>query len=309
MNKDSRIFVAGHGGLVGSALCRVLRAHGFTRLITVSHKEVDLTNPVGVKWLFSSYLPEYVIIAAAKVGGIIANSTYPVDFMVDNMRIEMNLMENARDYGVKKLLFLSSSCAYPKFAEVPIKEEALLTGSLEPSNEPYALAKISGIKLCDAYRAQNGCDFLSGMPTNLYGIGDHYHLSNSHVIPGMIRRVHEAKVKGEPAVTLWGTGTVYREFLFADDLAEACIVLMQTCSDHHFFNIGYGLCMTVAELADRVVDAVGYTGKIIWDTSKPDGTPKRLLDSSRIFSLGWRPKVGLSEGLKLAYKDFLCQQR
>jgi GDP-L-fucose synthase len=307
MKHDSRIFVAGHRGLVGSALCRVLRSHGFENLVTASHKEVDLTDPVATKWFFSSYRPEYVILSAAKVGGIVGNLTYPVEFMTQNLRIEMNVLENAKEYGVKKLLFLGSACAYPKYAENPIRESALLTGALEHSNECYALAKISGIKLCEAYRSEYGCDFSSAMPTNLYGIGDNYHPEDSHVIPGMIRRIHEAKTSGKTA-ELWGTGHPCREFLFADDLAEACLALMQNPVDLGLVNIGYGTAIAIGTLGGLVAEAVEYFGEIRWDASKPDGTPERRMDSTKIFSTGWRPKVGLREGLAIAYKDFLCRE-
>ena len=307
MKHDSRIFVAGHRGLVGSALCRVLRSHGFENLVTASHKEVDLTDPVATKWFFSSYRPEYVILSAAKVGGIVGNLTYPVEFMTQNLRIEMNVLENAKEYGVKKLLFLGSACAYPKYAENPIRESSLLTGVLEHSNECYALAKISGIKLCEAYRSEYGCDFISAMPTNLYGIGDNYDPDNSHVIPGMIHRIHEAKTERETA-ELWGTGNPCREFLFADDLAEACLALMHTTTNLGLVNIGYGSSIGLRLLASLVAKAVEYCGDIRWDTSKPDGTPERRMDSTKISSTGWKPKISLEEGLAIAYKDFLCRE-
>jgi len=308
MNKDSRIFVAGHGGLVGSALCRVLKAAGFSQVITVLRAVADLTDPVAVKWLFSSYQPEYVFLAAARVGGIVANSMYPVEFMAENLKIQINVMENAKAYGVRKLLFLGSACAYPKFAENPISEASLLTGALEPSNECYALAKISGVKLCGAYRKEYGCDFISAMPTNLYGVGDTYHLQNSHVIPGMIRRIHDAKQAARSDVALWGTGKVTREFLYADDLAEACLALMEKYSEDATINVGYGSAVPLDFLAQRVAEAVGYSGKILWDHSRPDGTPNRRLDSSRIFGLGWSPKVYLREGLQRAYADFVARE-
>jgi len=309
MNKNSRIFVAGHRGLVGSALCRVLRARGFTNLITASREEVDLSNPVAVKWFFSSLGPEYVFLSAAKVGGIVANSTYPVEFMTENLKIQLNVLENAKERGVKKLLFLGSACAYPKLAEVPIKEASLLTGALEPSNECYAIAKIAGIKLCDAYRKEFGCDFISAMPTNLYGIGDHYDLDNSHVIPGMIRRLHEAASRvGQPA-TLWGSGRPTREFLFADDLAEACLVLMESYSEAGPINVGYGATTSLRNLAAYVARTVGFSGDIFWDESKPDGTPDRRMDNSRIHSLGWAARTSLPVGLGFAYQDFKkCQE-
>lgn len=305
MNKDSKIFVAGHRGLVGSALCRVLRAEGYTNIITVGRGDVDLTDPVAVRWFFSSYLPEYVFLAAAKVGGIVGNSDAPVEFMLENLRIQDNVISNSKNYGVKKLLFLGSACAYPKLAETPIQESSLLTGMLEPSNECYALAKICGIKLCRAYRKQYDCDFISAMPTNLYGIGDHYDLRTSHVIPGMIRRMHEAKSVG--VVELWGSGRPIREFLFADDLARACIVLMQKYSGVLSVNITSGIPITLQHLSEYVAQAVGFTGKTQWDTSRPDGTPNRQLDDTILSNLGWQPEVELPDGLKLAYDDFLCQ--
>jgi GDP-L-fucose synthase len=304
MNKDSRILVTGHRGLAGSAVCRALKASGYDNLITWSHEKVDLTNPVVVRWAFSSYQPEYVFHCAAKVGGIVANSTKPVEFMLDNMRIEMNVLENAKNYGVKKLLFLGSACAYPKLAQNPIFEEYLLTGALEPSNECYALAKIAGIKLCEAYRKEYGCNFISVMPTNLYGLGDSYDPQNSHVIPGMIRRVHERVLGLLPGVTFWGTGKPTREFLFADDLAVACILLMD-CSEYlGLVNIGSGELVALRDLAAMVVKVAGHSGPIEWDITKPDGTPERRLDSSKIFWLGWRPKITLEQGLQLAYQDF-----
>jgi GDP-L-fucose synthase len=307
MNKESKIYVAGHRGLVGSALVRVLRDQGFTNIVKAPHRDVDLTVPDAVKWFFAREEPEYVFLAAARVGGIIANSTYPVEFMLDNMRIEDNVISNAKLYGVKKLLFLSSSCAYPKHAPNPIKEDYLLTGMLEPSNKWYAVVKIAGILLCDAFRQEYGCDFISAMPTNLYGVGDSYDLQNSHVIPGMIRRFHEAKTKtGE--CWLWGTGKPTREFLFADDLARACIVLMQEYSEAGTINISSGQPMMLEDLAYRVREMVGFWGKGGWDTTKPDGTPDRRLDISKITALGWAPQVGLEEGLKLAYQDFLCRK-
>jgi GDP-L-fucose synthase len=307
MKKNSIIFVAGHRGLVGSALVRLLRARGFTNLLLASHADLDLTDSGEVRTYFSAYEPDYVFLAAAKVGGIVANSTQPVEFMQENLRIQDNVISNSKRVGVKKLLFLGSACAYPKFAENPIKEEALLTGPLESSNECYALAKIAGIRLCQAYRKEYGCDFISAMPTNLYGLGDSYDLQNSHVIPGMIHRFHEAKTKtGE--CWLWGTGKPVRQFLFADDLAEACLALMDRYSESLPVNIGPEKWIHLEDLAYRIRSIVGFFGKGGWDTTKPDGTPDRRLDVSKIYDLGWRPKVGLDEGLKAAYQDFLCQQ-
>jgi GDP-L-fucose synthase len=308
MNKDSRIYVAGHTGMVGGAICRALKAQGYERIITADRSQVDLCNPMMVEWFFSSYIPEYVFLSAAKVGGIMANSTYPVEFMLDNMRIEMNAIENAKKYGVKKLLFLGSACAYPKLAANPILEEYLLTGALEPSNECYALAKIAGIKLCEAYRKEYGCDFISAMPTNLYGIGDHYSLQDSHVIPGMIRRIHDAKEAGHGEVQLWGSGKPSREFLFSEDLAEACIMLMNYPEYRGLVNIGYGSAIHLNQLASYVAAVVGFPGEIFWDPTKPDGTPERQMDNSKMDSIGFYPRTPLPTGLKAAYQDFLCRK-
>ena len=310
MNKDSRIYVAGHRGLVGNALCRALHSQGYTRVITQSHAEVDLTKPAMVKWMFSSYQPEYVFLAAAKVGGIVANMTYPVEFMLDNMKIQMNVLENAKEYGVKKLMFFGSACAYPKLAQNPLKPEYLLTGTLEPSNECYALAKIAGIKLCQAYRKQYGCDFISTLPTNLYGIGDKYDLQNSHVLPGMLRRIHEAHEQHQPGISLWGTGEPVREFLFADDLASACLFLMDRYSGAEPVNIGSGEWLKLSDLAVMLAKTVGYQGELSWNPEKPDGTPARYLDCPVLDSLGWRAKWKLAAGIPITYGDFLkCQQR
>jgi GDP-L-fucose synthase len=310
MNKDSCILVAGARGLVGSALCRVLRARGFTNLVTPSRKDFDLTDSMTTERLISAAKPDYVFVSAAKVGGIIANSAYPVEFMTENLRIQLNVLESAKKHEVKKLLFLGSACAYPKLAENPIREDALLTGALEPSNECYALAKISGIKLCEAYRKEYGCDFISAMPTNLYGVGDHYDLNNSHVIPGMIRRIHEAKLRRDTHAVLWGTGSVTRDFLFSDDLAEACLVLMDRYSEPQTINIASGKAIQLRVLANVISDVVGFPGDIWWDATKPDGTPLREMDCSKLKALGgWEPKTGLREGLTAAYEDFLkCQQ-
>ena len=307
MNKDSKIFVAGHRGLVGSALCRVLRAQGFDNIVTVTRGDIDLTDPVATKWFFSSHLPEYVFLAAAKVGGIVAHTMRPVEFMLENLRIQDNVISNAHQYGVKKLLFLGSACAYPKFAENPIRESSLLTGVLEPSNECYALAKICGLRLCQAYRAEYGCDFISAMPTNLYGPGDNYDLTTSHVIPGMIRKIHNAKVDGTD-VTLWGTGTPTREFLYSDDLAEACLRLMYEYRGEQTVNVTSGSPVMLGTLAGLIAEVVGFTGAIHWDVSKPDGTPDRRLDGSVLHGLGWCAETPLQEGLKAAYQDFLCRQ-
>lgn len=306
MNQNSKIFVAGHRGLVGSALCRVLRTSGFTNIVTATRGDIDLTDPVATKWFFSVHEPEYVFLAAAKVGGIMANSAQPVEFMLENLRIQDNVISNAHNYRVKKLLFLGSACAYPKFAENPIRESALLTGELEPSNECYALAKICGIRLCQSYQAEYGDCFISAMPTNLYGIGDHYDLENSHVIPGMIRRFHEAKEK-RTNVLLWGTGHPTREFLYSDDMAEACIRLMHEYSGRSTVNITSGYPVKLRTLAEMISQIVGFPGKVLWDLDKPDGTPDRRLDGSILHSLGWCAETPLAEGLRLTYEDFLCQ--
>ena len=304
MQLNDRIFVTGHNGLVGSALKRVLESQGYTDLLTATRNEVDLRDWRAVRGFFSEQKPKYVILCAAKVGGIVANSTQPVEFLLDNLRIQNNVIEASKIFGVEKLLFLGSACAYPKFATCPIREESLLTGMLESSNEGYALAKISGIRLCQAYRKQYGCNFIAAMPTNLYGPGDSYDLENSHVLPGMLRRMHEAK----DAVRLWGTGSPIREFLYSDDLARACITLMQKYDKPELINIGTGNGITLSLLAQCVAHTVGFHGSIFWDTTKPDGTPTRYLDCSKIHALGWRHRVELLEGLKIAYQDFLCRQ-
>ncbi|HON08116.1 MAG TPA: GDP-L-fucose synthase, partial [Verrucomicrobiota bacterium] len=292
-------------GLVGSALWRELQRQGYTNLVGKTRDELDLMNTQAVNLFFENERPEFVFLAAAKVGGILANSKYPVDFLQDNLKIQLNIIEAAYKYGVKKLLFLGSSCIYPKYAPQPMKEEYLLTGALEPTNEWYAIAKIAGLKLCQAYRRQYGCNFISVMPTNLYGINDNYHPSDSHVLPAMIRRFYEAKESGTESVTCWGTGTPRREFLYVDDLANACLFLMNNYNDEQIINIGCGYDITIKELSEIVADVIGYNGKINWDTSKPDGTPRKLLDCSRIFSMGWRPKYDLKTGVKLAFEDFL----
>ena len=305
MNKDAKIFVTGHRGLVGSAIVRTLREKGFNNIVVARRSEIDLLDPVAVKWYFSSHLPEYVFHCAAKVGGIVANRDNPVEFIVENLTIQNNIFTNAFEYHTKKLLFLGSACAYPKFALNPITERMLLTGPLEPTNEGYALSKIIGIKLCQAFRKQYGCNFISAMPTNLYGEGDNYDLENSHVLPGMLRRIHEAKVAGKSTVALWGTGWPKREFLFSDDLAEACILLMEKYDESELVNIGHGERTELQELARKIADVVGYTGSILWDHTKPDGTPDRFLSSAKIFNLGWKPRVSLKDGLKIVYKDFI----
>lgn len=305
MNPGSSIFVTGHKGLVGRAVCRVLSARGFEKVLTVDRKHTNLLVQDEVETYFRKERPEYVIHCAAKVGGILFHRDNPVASIADNLKIAENVIHTAANTGVKKLLFLGSACAYPKEAEVPIKESALLSGPLEPTNEGYALAKIAGIKLCQAYKRQQGLDFISCMPMNLYGPGDNYSLQNSHVLPGMMHRMHLAKTKGEDSVTLWGTGTPTREFLYSGDLASACWFLMEHYSGEEAINVGTGEEIALSVLADRVARTVGFTGQIKWDTTKPDGTPRRSLDCSKVFGLGWRPWVTLGEGLKRVYADFL----
>ena len=303
--QDARIYVAGHRGLAGSAIWRELERRGCTRLIGRTHAELDLLDGAAVKEFYAREKPEYVLIAAAKVGGIVANSTYPAEFLYQNLQIQNNLIHGARLAGVKKLLFLGSSCIYPRLAPQPMKEEYLLTGPLEPTNEWYAVAKIAGIKLCQACRRQYGADFISVMPTNLYGPNDNYDLQNSHVLPALIRKFHEAKAAHATAVTCWGSGSPLREFLYADDLARACMLLLETYSEEQFMNIGSGREVTVRQLTETVKRIVGFAGEIVWDTSKPDGMPRKFLDSSRLFALGWRPQVDLEQGVRLAYEDYL----
>ena len=305
MERHEKIFVSGHRGMVGSAIVRRLRAEGYENLVTRTSKELDLRRQAEVESLFAEEKPDYVFLAAAKVGGIKANSTYPADFMYDNMIMEMNVIKSAFDSGVKKLLFLGSSCIYPRLAPQPMKEDCLLTGSLEQTNEAYALAKISGLKYCEYLNKQYGTDFISVMPTNLYGPNDNYHPENSHVLPAMLRRFHEAMANGLPSVTVWGTGMPKREFLYVDDLADACVYLMNTYSGNETVNVGTGKEVTIAELAYAVKKVVGYAGEIIFDTTKPDGTPRKLLDVSKLQSLDWKYKTELEEGIALTYKDFL----
>ena len=303
-NKDAPVLIAGARGMVGSALRRLLEARGYTRLLCPPSSELDARNQAAVQAYFEQYRPAYVLIAAAKVGGIHANNTYRAEFLYDNLMMEANLIEASYRSGVTKLLFLGSSCIYPKHAPQPISEDALLTGPLEPTNEPYALAKIAGIKLCDAYRHQYGCDFISVMPTNLYGPGDNYDPENSHVLPALIRKVHMALTQGDPHITLWGSGTPLREFLYVDDLAEACLMAMEVWDQSGFLNVGYGSDLSIADLARTVSEVLGYRGEIRLDPTKPDGTPRKLMDSSRIRSLGWAPRTSLPEGIALAYQDF-----
>jgi GDP-L-fucose synthase len=305
MEKSDKIYVAGHRGMVGSAICRVLKTQGFSNVIIRTSAELDLRNQAAVEAFFAAEQPHYVFLAAAKVGGIHANNTFRADFLFDNLAIAANVIHAAHTYPVKKLLFLGSSCIYPKLATQPLKEEYLLTGALEQTNEPYAIAKIAGLKLCEAYHDQYGSNFISVMPTNLYGYGDNYDLKNSHVLPALIRKFHEAKVNGTPNVTLWGSGSPKREFLFADDLAEACVHLMQTYASREIVNIGTGEDLSIRELAELIRGIVGFEGEIIWDAAMPDGTPRKLLDVSRIHSLGWKHRISLEDGIRLAYSDFL----
>ncbi|GAA4804070.1 GDP-L-fucose synthase [Olivibacter ginsenosidimutans] len=290
--------------MVGSAIHRQLLKEGFTNFVLRTSQELDLRDQHAVANFFAAEKPDFVFLAAAKVGGIVANNTYRADFLYENLAIQNNVIHHAFKQQVKKLLFLGSSCIYPKMAPQPLKEDYLLTGPLESTNEPYAIAKIAGIKLCDAYRAQYGCNFISVMPTNLYGYNDNYHPDNSHVLPALIRRFHEAKIKGTPTVTIWGTGTPLREFLFADDLADACVFLMEHYNESHLINIGTGKDLSIKALALLIKDIVGYTGELIFDTTKPDGTPRKLLDVSKIHLLGWKHAVELREGIALAYQDF-----
>ena len=304
MTPDSIIYVAGHRGLAGSAIVRELRRQGFNRIVTRSRSETDLLNHEAVQKLFEVEKPEYVFIAAARVGGIKANNTQPATFLWENLQIQNNIIHTAWKSGVKKLLFMGSSCIYPRLAPQPIPEDALLTGPLEPTNEAYAIAKIAGIKLCQGLRKQYGCDFISAMPTNLYGPGDNYDLESSHVLPALIHRFHLAKESGSRSVTCWGTGSPLREFLYSDDLARALVFLMQNYSGEMHVNVGSATEITIRGLAEAVAQAVGFEGEIIWDSTKPDGTPRKLMDSGRLFGMGWRPEVTLSQGLPLAYADF-----
>jgi GDP-L-fucose synthase len=309
MNIDSKIYVAGHRGMVGSAIWRALQRQGFTRLIGRTRAELDLMDMKAVNGFFAEEKPDYAFIAAAKVGGIHANNTKPAEFLYENLQIQNNLIHAAFLAKVKKLLFLGSSCIYPKLAPQPIKEEHLLTGPLEETNQWYAIAKIAGIKLCQAYRRQYGCDFIAAMPTNLYGPNDNYDLQMSHVLPALIRKFHEAKISNAAEVVCWGTGSPLREFLYADDLADACVFLMQNYSDEQFVNVGSGSEITIKNLAELIGKIIGFEEKIIWDASKPDGTPRKLMDSSRLFATGWKPRIDLEPGIRLAYEDFLKKQK
>lgn len=322
MQKNAKIYVAGHRGLVGSALVRQLQIQGYTNIITRTHLELDLTNQAAVERFFGHEKPEYVFLAAAKVGGIHANNTYPADFVHQNLAIQSNVIHQSYLNGVERLLFLGSSCIYPKDCPQPIKEEYLLSGPLEPTNRPYALAKIAGIEMCWSYNRQYGTQYLAVMPTNLYGPGDNYNLNTSHVIPALIRKFHEAKVNNHPAVTVWGTGTPRREFLYSDDMAEGCIFLMNLANTSYkpllasdrnnglppLINLGYGIDLTISDLANEINDLVGFSGQIFYDESKPDGTMQKLMDVSLMKSIGWQAKTSLTSGLAIAYENFLKAQ-
>jgi GDP-L-fucose synthase len=305
MQITDTIYIAGHRGMVGSAILRKLLAEGFQNIVVRTSSELDLRNQEEVAAFFKATQPQYVFLAAAKVGGIVANNTYRAEFLYDNLMIQNNIIHQSYLTGVKKLLFFGSSCIYPKHAPQPLQEESLLTGLLEPTNEPYAIAKISGIKMCEAYRDQYGCNFVSVMPTNLYGYNDNYHPENSHVLPAFIRKFHEAKMNQQDSVEIWGTGTPKREFLFVDDLADAAFLVMQQYHEKPFLNLGSGEELSIKDLAETVARVVGFGGKLHFDRSKPDGTPRKLMDNSKIRALGWAPKISLVQGITIAYKDFL----
>lgn len=307
MKSESKIYVAGHRGMVGSAIVRELQRLGFNHIITRTSAELDLRNQQQVAEFYKEEKPDFVFVAAAKVGGIHANNVYRAEFLYDNLMIQNNLIHYAYENNVEKLLFLGSSCIYPKLAPQPLKEDYLLSGLLEPTNEPYAIAKITGIKMCEAYRDQYGCNFISAMPTNLYGPNDNYHPENSHVLPALICKFHEAKQNNANEVVVWGDGSPMREFLYADDLANALVYLMLNYNEKQFVNVGYGSDVTIKELAETVKDIVGFTGNMVFDTSKPNGTPRKLMDSNRLFQTGWKPQVALKEGIGLAYQDFLSK--
>jgi len=308
MEKNARIYVAGHRGMVGSALVRKLEAEGHSQLILKTSAELDLRNQEAVNLFFEKEKPQYVLLAAAKVGGIHANNTYRAEFLYDNLILEANIIHAAHQHGVKKLLFLGSSCIYPKLAHQPLKEESLLTGLLEETNEPYAIAKIAGIKLCEAYRDQYGSNFISAMPTNLYGPNDNYDLHNSHVLPALIRKFHTAKMQGEQEVEVWGTGAPLREFLHVDDLAAACYHLMLHYNEKLFVNVGSGVDLSIKALAEMIQEIVGFEGSIRWNTTKPDGTPRKLMDVSRIHSFGWQHTISLRNGIESVYADFMSKE-
>jgi GDP-L-fucose synthase len=307
MKHSDKIFVAGHRGMVGSAICRKLQQEGYSQIITRTSKELDLTDQKAVNDFFEKEKPQFVFLAAAKVGGILANNTYRADFLYRNLMIESNVIHAAHVYGVEKLLFLGSSCIYPKLAPQPLQEDSLLTGTLEYTNEPYAIAKIAGIKMCEAYRDQYGSNFISAMPTNLYGPNDNYDLQNSHVLPALIRKFHEAKINQSPSVEVWGTGSPLREFLHVDDLAEACYFLMQHYNDKQFVNVGCGEDLSIKSLAEMIQSIVGFQGELIWNTEKPDGTPRKLMDVSKIKGLGWSPKINLAQGIAAVYSEYQQQ--
>ncbi len=308
MEKQAKIYVAGHRGMVGSAIYRKLKELGFENIVVRTSKELDLRDQKAVKEFFETEKPEYVFLAAAKVGGIMANNVYRADFIYENLAIQNNVIHYSHENDVKKLMFLGSSCIYPKMAPQPLKEDYLLTGTLEPTNEPYAIAKIAGIKMVESYRMQYDDNYISVMPTNLYGINDNYHPENSHVLPALIRKFHEAKVNNSPTVNIWGSGKPLREFMFADDLADACVFLMENYNDLQFVNIGVGEDISIRELAELIKEVVGFQGELEFDSSKPDGTPRKLMDVSKLTSLGWKAKTNLKEGIKLAYEDFLKKQ-
>ena len=307
MKHSDKIFVAGHRGMVGSAICRKLQQEGYSQIITRTSKELDLTDQKAVNDFFDKEKPQFVFLAAAKVGGIHANNTYRADFLYRNLMIESNVIHAAHVCGVEKLLFLGSSCIYPKLAPQPLQEDSLLTGTLEYTNEPYAIAKIAGIKMCEAYRDQYGSNFISAMPTNLYGPNDNYDLQNSHVLPALIRKFHEAKINQSPSVEVWGTGSPLREFLHVDDLAEACYFLMQHYNDKQFVNVGCGEDLSIKSLAEMIQYIVGFQGELIWNTEKPDGTPRKLMDVSKIKGLGWSPKINLAQGIAAVYSEYQQQ--
>jgi GDP-L-fucose synthase len=308
MNKEAKIFIAGHRGMVGSAIHRKLSSLGYLNIVTRSSAELDLRIQERVNEFFEAERPEYVFLAAAKVGGILANNTFRADFIYENIMIQSNIIHSSYATGVKKLMFLGSSCIYPKLAPQPLKEDYLLTGLLEPTNEPYAIAKIAGIKMCDAYRSQYGCDFISVMPTNLYGPNDNYDLQNAHVLPSLVRKFHEAKINNSPEVSIWGTGLPKREFLHADDLADACVFLMNTYSDEGLVNIGTGEDISISDLALMIKEVVGYDGVIVYDASKPDGTPRKLMDVSKLSKLGWHYSIPLKQGLEMVYQEYQSRQ-
>ncbi|MEY3178141.1 MAG: hypothetical protein RJB42_382 [Bacteroidota bacterium] len=308
MNKEAKIYIAGHRGMVGSAIHRKLTSLGYSNIVTRTSAELDLRIQERVNEFFEAERPAYVFLAAAKVGGILANNTYRADFIYENIMIQSNIIHSSYATGVKKLMFLGSSCIYPKLAPQPLKEDYLLTGLLEPTNEPYAIAKIAGIKMCDAYRSQYGCDFISVMPTNLYGPNDNYDLQNAHVLPSLVRKFHEAKINNAPEVSIWGSGSPKREFLHADDLADACVFLMNTYSDEGLVNIGTGEDISISDLALMIKEVVGYEGAIVYDASKPDGTPRKLMDVSKLSKLGWSYTISLKKGLEMVYQEYQSRQ-